>query len=504
VRRECEGYADGSAGKRRSRKAKPPAAGVQQKATLLPKDASGLQPLGISPSNSSFSSDLEALCFRHFCDRTSTFLAGPFESNLWTRLIPQECRGNSSVRHAVISIAALSLIPGIVSSSSDEQAESYHRFALQQYGRAVQEMRDSTAIGTHRTRSILLSCLVIICFEAFYGNHESALKQLRTGLNLINTWAETKGPGGCHNSTTLVLAASDFLETELIQAFARLELHVIMIMKSRRGSSQYHVTMTDMVLPGVSLMPSSFSSVEEATMHLGSIIRRFLMLLNSDKEDIILSCRHLSSSILEHIPSTYLAERERLLDMLIQWHSAFDPIIQRVRRTANDTDCRAVLIMHLQYLTTYFAISSLPNKSPQRRRDYMPLFSEMLSLSRSILQHPDTVTNIFTFNAQTIKPLFTVACQCPNSTLRRQAISMLLAAPRREVFWDAILCGKLAQWIMTIEEEELDGDYVPDETMIQSLSVTADLQQRRVEAECWKSSKDSAGQLMSRSAIITW
>ena len=50
---------------------------------------------------------------------------------------------------------------------------------------------------------------------------------------------------------------------------------------------------------------------------------------------------------------------------------------------------------------------------------------------------------------------------------------MVLSAPRREGFWDAVLSGKLAQWIMTIEEEDLDGDYVPEESRQNERSGTA-------------------------------
>jgi hypothetical protein len=44
---------------------------------------------------------------------------------------------------------------------------------------------------------------------------------------------------------------------------------------------------------------------------------------------------------------------------------------------------------------------------------------------------------------------------------------------KREGFWDAVLSGKLAQWIMTIEEEDLDGDYVPEESRQNERSGTA-------------------------------
>ena len=440
-------------------------------------------------------------CFHHFCNSTSKQLAGPFESSLWTRLIPQACQSNLSIRHAVISIATLSLIPGISCSFTDQQAELYHRFALQHYSKAVQEMRNDTVSGSQDIRSALIACLVIICFEAFYGNHESALNQLGAGLGLINTWFENR-TGGIQDSTKSVSTASAIIDNELIQAYARLDVHVLMLARSRRMENR--ITMTNTILQGTHIMPQCFLSIEEARIYIGSIQRRLLGFLKSDSGEAILTYRHLSSDNLKLKQTSLLTEREDLLDNLIQWHVGFDPILQRVRSTKEDKEFRAALILHLQYLTTYFTVSSLPNKTPLRRRDFMPLFAEMISLARSVLQHPDTQPNTFTFNAQTIKPLYTVACQCPNSTLRRQAISMLLLMPRREGFWDSVLSGKLAQWIMVVEEEDLDGDYVPEETKIRSLSVSADLQQRRVQAECLKPEKGYSERLVRKSTLIIW
>jgi hypothetical protein len=199
-----------------------------------------------------------------------------------------------------------------------------------------------------------------------------------------------------------------------------------------------------------------------------------------------------------------LEERENLLDRLVRWYIAFDPILQQVRGTRDNKTFCGALVLHLHYLTTYYTIVSLPNKTPVRGRDLIPPFAEIISLSRTILQHPGMAGHTFTFDAQTVKPLYTVACQCPSVALRHQAISLLLSVPRREGFWDSVLCGKIAQWIVGMEEEDSEDDHILDETKIKNLTVKVDLQKRTAYVQCSKPKKNLPRKLIFRCAVITW
>jgi hypothetical protein len=106
-------------------------------------------------------------------------------------------------------------------------------------------------------------------------------------------------------------AASKVIENEVLQAYARLDVHVLTLVRSRGAQSR--ITMTSTILPGTHMMAQCFCSIEEAKIHIGSIQRRLLRLLNSDSREDILSYRHLPSDDLNTIPSSYLAKREGLL-----------------------------------------------------------------------------------------------------------------------------------------------------------------------------------------------
>jgi hypothetical protein len=50
----------------------------------------------------------------------------------------------------------------------------------------------------------------------------------------------------------------------------------------------------------------------------------------------------------------------------------------------------------------------------------------------------------------------------------------LFKHPRREIVWDGLFCGKLAQWVMDLEEHYLDNDYVPGWARIRGTTVLRD------------------------------
>jgi hypothetical protein len=118
---------------------------------------------------------------------------------------------------------------------------------LEQYSKAVQEMRNNTVDGSQNIRPVLLVYLAIISFEAFYENHESALNQLGAGLGLINSWPE-KGSGVLQDSTKSISTASEVIENEVLQGYARLDVHVLMLVRSR--GAQNRITLTSTILPG--------------------------------------------------------------------------------------------------------------------------------------------------------------------------------------------------------------------------------------------------------------
>jgi hypothetical protein len=89
-------------------------------------------------------------------------------------------------------------------------------------------MRES---GLHRAISRLTPFsylgLVILCFEAWNGNHHLAVQQIQLGFKLIRAWQDEHAgtrPGVYGSSS---LSGSQVMEDDLVKTFSRLDVQVL-------------------------------------------------------------------------------------------------------------------------------------------------------------------------------------------------------------------------------------------------------------------------------------
>lgn len=143
------------------------------------------------PSQNLFGSDLEKRYSNEFCEKVRPQLAGLWSSPVWNRLILQASQQNEAVRHAIIAIGALDITMQVSSNSRFDSLgtiDKHHDFAVMQYSKAITKMRVSISEGRHDLRTTLLTSLLIMCFECLHGNHESAIAQMKGGIELLGDW----------------------------------------------------------------------------------------------------------------------------------------------------------------------------------------------------------------------------------------------------------------------------------------------------------------------------
>jgi len=103
----------------------------------------------------------------------------------------------------------------------------HHQNALKQYATAIKAMRQAALTRKQDLRTTLLTCLVIMCFEAWNGNQELAIKQIQMGFKLIQAWREEEvDEKDERRFVGLESAMSDTVEDELVRVFKRLDVQV--------------------------------------------------------------------------------------------------------------------------------------------------------------------------------------------------------------------------------------------------------------------------------------
>jgi hypothetical protein len=100
-----------------------PVSTAAESLVVIPKGTSVLRPLSYPPISSLSEDFQEAFFYGVYCSSTSTLLSGHFTADLWGQLIPKACADNTSIRHVVIAIAALS-----VASKGHPEAQMHHQF----------------------------------------------------------------------------------------------------------------------------------------------------------------------------------------------------------------------------------------------------------------------------------------------------------------------------------------------------------------------------------------
>lgn len=150
---------------------------------ILPRGSAYFEPIIYQPRVTVFQDRKELEYFEYFREGIAPHLAGSFESDLWSHLVLQACEIDDSIRHAIIAIAALKSTANVALGVDSrprretETASNHQEFALRQYQKALTSMRKASVGGTQDLRTTLITCIVIICFESFAGNFETAVKR---------------------------------------------------------------------------------------------------------------------------------------------------------------------------------------------------------------------------------------------------------------------------------------------------------------------------------------
>ena len=244
---------------------------------LQPKDLVKTPQSTISGIQSAihFDSERELRYFRIFCDETASQIAGPFKSSLWDRLVPQASEVEPFVRHAIVAIGAIANISrdarGFLMSGKgnykNQNLDVEHQYALKQYDKALKGMRDAMMRGDHDPRTALIACLLAFCFETWEGRQGPGCTLASSGFTLLHQ--PNSGHDVCLWNPS---KSSHFLETELVNSLASLDIQVLFFLDERPLA--IHQKSINDATEALKLMPLHFSTLDEARFFSQTIVRR--------------------------------------------------------------------------------------------------------------------------------------------------------------------------------------------------------------------------------------
>lgn len=445
-------------------------------------------------------------------------------------MILQACVTEQSIRHAAIAIGALGKAYEITKSRPSpidgsrmirhtnrfpnpgnttalqnansfksenvvKEAYLHHHQALEQYDKAIKRMRNDISEGNQSIRTTLIICIIIICFEAIHGNHESAAGQLQSGLGLVQDWKSRQRDSEKHPQGFSSPAPAE-IEDFLIQTFGRMEIQSMSVFDPR--GVEVHEVLKSEGKEVVEKMPQQFSSIEEARVYLDLVTRR-LMHFNSSIHKT--NCTPPSSrestppdplqyqKIQDPMPSiegkipientqslrssrALLSEQSTLSSELTAWKEAFRPLLTYARATGGQGAISA-LTMTISAIANSIALRAAFFINESAYDIFLPEFKIIVDYARILLELQKAQARLakmkdgdddetggsvgpvihFAFDIGIVPPLYLVMVKCRDPRVRREALKLLEQNPRREGVWDSVAVTKLGKWVISLEEE---------------------------------------------------
>jgi hypothetical protein len=410
-----------------------------------------------------------------------------------------------SMRHAGIALGALhksSLVAQSRALHSQAEAYSHHLKAIRHYDLAIRHLREELASKKMDLRCTLMSCLLTFGFEAFLGNNQMALNQILCGLSFIAAWRSSHAAGKQDYGGLYIPSPPD-LGDDINQFFGRLELQMMAIQGQKRSAFLEYSMPERIGNYHLELMPSYFENIYDAQGYLHLLMKRLEFFLPTAK---ILDSR---IQIDSWITAERRLEAEKMQALQIHqaehWSKAFNTTLEQEHSRSNVGGLMVTTI--LLHFKTYYLILTTILSSPMVYDSMDDIFEEIIEISikSTALMDSRLHGTRFNFDLGSILPLYIVALNCRTKSIRRRAIGLLLDHPRREGIWDSIFAGRVATWVMELEEQWMEDGVVPAWARVRDVGSDFESNTRSAVTKCLQRVKSHNGfVVVERRVVIEW
>ncbi|PMD34625.1 hypothetical protein L207DRAFT_638157 [Hyaloscypha variabilis F] len=397
--------------------------------------------------------------------------------SLWDTVL-QGCHKDDFIRDAVIAVGALITCERkLVKDANNRLARGpiehnpRYQFALKLYGRAVTKMRRRTEGDQPALRSVLIGCILVICFEAWLGNHVKALTHAVGGHSILRSWlmAQEHSTSDFSRSKEIESPAEHVIEGELVRAISRLDLQIVWYTVDPRPT-QVHRDLHTEGAGTIHNMPSNFSTLGEARIYLDLVQRRTLhfVLMVEDEQYAKVGRVKVDVPFAKHIGTVTLTEWGDVNGMsegflmhsgeILRWQAAFQPLL------CSSKHWNAAMLLQIQAETTRIGLHGCLNRTECGWDRFIPDFQQIIRQAKKVFDEDFLRSwHGFAFDGGVIKPLWMVAQYCREPVTRRDAIALMRKVAAKELFWDALLHASASEMQMLSEEEGMDEHgFIPE------------------------------------------
>lgn len=308
--------------------------------------------------------------FQSFIDDVAVHLQG-HDAFFWRGVALQESQTNYSVRHGIVAIGALakSTERSLCGSHRMDTSHGSHReFALQQYEKAIQGLRETMGRMERGkcARTSVISCLVLAFFDNFIGNGGFALQHIRHAREVMLATDVT---------VPAVVSPKDQEQDQLASMFLRLDMQALCAMGIEENRT---FTALEPHKPDFTL-PAQFSNVEEA--------RNTRNLVVWEGYNFFYRTARYEGFPPEQIPTSTIRLRDHLIEQLHLLHALLNSLLRDVEP---DLVCHPLSrpeSLKLYSTVVLIRLTSSLGTPETACDDLLPYFEFLLDLSRETLEY---------------------------------------------------------------------------------------------------------------------
>lgn len=415
-------------------------------------------------------SKMELRYLNFFYDQTAPVLAGYLDLGFWNRLVPQIGQSEPTIQHAMIAVAS---VHELVESQGSSLMQSYQRdyttgkdtrFALQQYNKAIYNLKLKLGKASHSEDITLLCCILFTCLEFLRGEILTAIAHIQSGIQI---WESLRIKAG-QSSLNPVFSkhpVPDSIHDNVAQIFSRLSVQSLLCGRP----TPYHLSDISVEV-FTDIIPPTFSTLWEADAVMNHLMKVSLQFMK-------IATRYMHGPPCDTKDRLKVTQRS-LRCQLERWSDAFMSLIA-VTPFTRSYDRRASLMLQIHNHVSKIWLVNFLEAEETSYDSHVDEFRSIIGLV-SLLNNDSSFQSYsdvplsrissskkrprgFTFEMGVIPVLYFTATKCRNPTVRRAAVSLLTTTmPRREGLWDANLSIAIVERIIEIEESGLDvGNAMP-------------------------------------------
>jgi hypothetical protein len=430
--RECDGYAESTPSKSKSaRDWKSP-----------PKSASPSSPKKQFPVFTG--SVLEQRALEFFFHETAPQLSGFFNSRFWNGSVLQMSLSEPAIRYAMIAVSAMYEEESFNGTSPVAGTESHTAFALESYNKAIHSLIRSAKANPDSVRVPVMAAIIFICLEFLRGNVGSAITHIESGIKMLKDWRKKHCDGRGPFAQSSIPAEAAFIERELVPIFSC--LNMLSSLFGRRSLAIY----TNSLDAGESFeSPPPANSIAIARVELTDLVNVILRFIQSIGE----------SKYKSDVSVDMIVEQIRLQGLFDRWQANYRQLLEKGAATQTEHDKLGANLIHAVSITLklWLAAALSPNETAwdQYKDDYEKIVSLSQTLVLEVNSSSKDPSKHFSFEMGIIAPLHFVAWKCRWPHVRRKALALLKASPRRECLFESYDSCAVFTRVMLVEEEYL-------------------------------------------------